>query len=179
MTGRTNLFTYANVASTLALVVALSGGVAIAAGKIDGHQIKKGSISGKQIKNGAVARKELAPNALSGIDAASVDGKSAGCSAGAVEYDGACWDANVSNAAWTQAATTCSVRGGELPSIANLTTFAQARNITLVAEWSDDLSYDSGMGQVRTFKVTSPFTIENATFSELHNYRCVLPLLHP
>ena len=178
MTGHRRWLTYANLTSTLALVVALGGGAAIAAAKIDGHQIKKGSVSSKQIKNGTLTRKDLATSALTGIDAASVDGVSAGCAAGALEYGGACWDVATGMGSWTQAAGACAGRGGQLPSFGTLTTFALAKNINLAGEWIDDASYDSGMLQARTFKVTSPFQIDNATFSELHNYRCVLPLLH-
>jgi hypothetical protein len=179
MTGIRSRLTYANLTSTLALLVALGGGAAVAAGHIDGHQIKKGTIASKQIKNGGVAGKDLAPGALAGLDAASVDGRSAGCGAGTLEYVGGCWEASSNPpASWTQAATVCADRGGGLPSIGALTIFAIKHNISLNAEWVDDLSYDSSVVNVRTFKVTSPFQIENETFGGPHGYRCVLPLVH-
>ena len=53
-------FTYANVIATLALVLALGGTGAYAAG------LAKNSVGGKQIKNGSVAAKELKKGTLTG-----------------------------------------------------------------------------------------------------------------
>lgn len=55
--------TYPEVASTLALVVALSTGGAYAAGKITGADIKDGSITGRDLKQKSVQKGDLAPSA--------------------------------------------------------------------------------------------------------------------
>jgi hypothetical protein len=55
---------YANVASTLALVLALGGAGAYAADKIDGKDLKNESVTGKKIKNGSLTGKELADGVL-------------------------------------------------------------------------------------------------------------------
>jgi hypothetical protein len=56
--------TYANIVSTLALVLALSGGAVYAAGKIGGNQIRKGAIHSFQIKNRQVRRQDIAGGSI-------------------------------------------------------------------------------------------------------------------
>jgi hypothetical protein len=56
--------TYANVVSTLALVLAMGGGAVYAAGKIGGDQIKKGAIHSFQIKNSQVRRQDIAGGSI-------------------------------------------------------------------------------------------------------------------
>lgn len=58
--------TYANVASTLALVLALGGGGVYAAEKIGGGEIKNGAVSSPQIKNRQVRRQDIAGGAING-----------------------------------------------------------------------------------------------------------------
>jgi hypothetical protein len=50
---------YANVVATLALFLALTGGVVWAAGKISGKQIKKNSIPGNRIKKSSLTNKQI------------------------------------------------------------------------------------------------------------------------
>jgi hypothetical protein len=57
--------TYANVVSTLALVLALSGGAVYAANKIGASSIKKGAVHSKQIRNRNVKRQDIAGGAIS------------------------------------------------------------------------------------------------------------------
>jgi hypothetical protein len=56
--------TYANIVSTLALVLALSGGAVYAAGKIGGNQIRKGAIHSFHIKNKQVKRQDIAGGSI-------------------------------------------------------------------------------------------------------------------
>jgi hypothetical protein len=56
--------TYANVVATLALFLALSGGVVWAANKITSKQIGKGAVKSKNLAKGAVKNKNLAKNAV-------------------------------------------------------------------------------------------------------------------
>lgn len=56
--------TYANVIATLALFLALSGGVVWAAGKIPGGRLKPNSISAGKIKRNAVTAVKIRPNAV-------------------------------------------------------------------------------------------------------------------
>jgi hypothetical protein len=51
--------TYANLAATLALVLALGGAGAYAAGKIGSGDIKSNAIRSRHIKNGAISQKDL------------------------------------------------------------------------------------------------------------------------
>jgi hypothetical protein len=54
---------YSAVTATLALVVALGAGSAVAADKITGRQIAKNTVTGKNLKDGTVAPADLAPAA--------------------------------------------------------------------------------------------------------------------
>jgi hypothetical protein len=56
--------TYANVVSTLALFLALSGGAVWAANKVTSKQIGKGAVKTKNLAKGAVKTKNLAKNAV-------------------------------------------------------------------------------------------------------------------
>lgn len=59
MTRFTRHLSYANVAATLALVVALGAGTAFAASKINGSSIAKGSISGSALKKNTLTGKQI------------------------------------------------------------------------------------------------------------------------
>jgi hypothetical protein len=56
--------TYANVASTIALVLALGAGGAYAAGKIGSREIKKGAVHTRQIGNRQVKRQDIAGGSI-------------------------------------------------------------------------------------------------------------------
>lgn len=56
--------TYANVIATLALFLALSGGVVWAAGKISGGRLKPNSISAGKIRRNAITATKIRPNAV-------------------------------------------------------------------------------------------------------------------
>jgi hypothetical protein len=55
---------YANVVATLALFLAVSGGVAWAAGKISGKQIKANSIPGNRIKKNTLTNNRIKPGTI-------------------------------------------------------------------------------------------------------------------
>jgi hypothetical protein len=57
--------TYANVVSTLALFLVLSGGAAYAARKINSHDLRGGSVTTAKIKRNAVTRSKIKANAIS------------------------------------------------------------------------------------------------------------------
>jgi hypothetical protein len=63
--------TYANLMSTIAVVVALVGGTAWAAATIGAGDIKKNAVRSKHIKNGAVTRRKLADGAVNSAKLAS------------------------------------------------------------------------------------------------------------
>jgi len=56
--------TYANVMSTLAVVLALGGGTAVAAGVIDGRRIVRRSISGAKLKPNTLTGRQVAESRL-------------------------------------------------------------------------------------------------------------------
>jgi len=172
----TRRLTYAKVTSTLALVIALTGGVAVAADKIDGKNIKKGTVTGKQIKDGSLNGADVKAGT---VNAGTVDGRNATCPAGTTVYASACWDlAPTAGTTWYTSAQACAARGGALPEVGPLGAFATAKGLALTQEWVNDLSYDASVPAVRTFKVTTGPIIANASIDENHGYRCVIPLVH-
>ena len=56
--------TYANVVATLALFIALTGGVVYAANKIGSRNIAKNAVKSKHIKDGQVKEQDLAANSV-------------------------------------------------------------------------------------------------------------------
>lgn len=62
--GLRDRITYANVVSTLALFIALGGGVAYAASKIDGSDIRKRSLTGRQFKSDSIGRRVVRESSL-------------------------------------------------------------------------------------------------------------------
>lgn len=66
-----NRITYANVVSTLALFIALGGGVAYAASKIDGSDIRKRSLTSKQFKSDSIGRRVVKESSLRTVPRAS------------------------------------------------------------------------------------------------------------
>ena len=56
--------TYANVIATLALFLALSGGVVWASGKISGGRLKPNSVSAGKLRRNAVTATKIRPNAV-------------------------------------------------------------------------------------------------------------------
>jgi hypothetical protein len=67
--------TYANVVASLALFLALGGGVVWAAGKIGASQLKANSVTAGKIKRNAISAGKIRPNAVTGtkIKSGSVD----------------------------------------------------------------------------------------------------------
>jgi hypothetical protein len=64
--------TYANVVSTLCLVLLL-GGTAYAAATITGKDVKNGSLSGKDVKSSSLKGKDVKDQSLTGADVAGLD----------------------------------------------------------------------------------------------------------
>lgn len=114
-------------------------------------------------------------------DAASVNGRVAGCPAGTRAFAGACWQVGFSAAAVTaaEAAAGCANAGGELPSALTLAAFAKQEGIGIATdgEWTQDIPGFTGPNVYEVIFV-SPGPVVDATFStNTKKYRCVLPLL--
>ena len=150
---------YANVASTLALFIAL-GGTAFAAGLIDGKKIKPGSITGKQIKGKSVPGSDLRPDSVRGrqvlesslrkvpraaradrsglanqaltLSPAATASLRDRCPSGTTSYAGACIDTEPRGPmTWPAAAKECGDNGGRLIGLEELEGFRQQPGITL------------------------------------------------
>jgi hypothetical protein len=78
--------TYANVVATLALFLALSGGVVWAANKITSKQIGKGAVKNKNLAKNAVKAKNLAKKSVTSAKIAKGAVKNAAIADGAVNF---------------------------------------------------------------------------------------------
>jgi hypothetical protein len=139
--------TYANVMSTFAAFVALSGATAFAASalpknSVGSRQIKAKAITSGKLANGAVNAAKVAAGSLTGANinlsqlgtvpratsakhaeaADVVDGHSIGCPANTTQYNGLCFDSSPNPPVSTlkQAADACAANGGFLPSATDL-----------------------------------------------------------
>lgn len=61
---------YSNVAATLALLLAVSGGVVYAANRIGAKQIRRNAVRSKHIKNGQVRGRDVRESSLASVPAA-------------------------------------------------------------------------------------------------------------
>lgn len=156
--------TYANVVSTIALVVALGLGSAYAAHQIGSSDIKDNAIRSNHIKNGQVKDADVKP-----------------CPGDARDFAGACWEeAARHNQNWVGALTDCGEDGGTLPDAADLIAFSQLSGITIGdGEWTAETSSDPNTpANLDALKVGEDAVINYAALGETHDYRCVLPRLN-
>src|SRR3954471_22176768 len=136
---------YANVASTLALILAL-GGVSYAAVKINGNSLKNRSVGAVKIKKnvlggteineakvGKVPKAGLADNAT---NAASLEGQSASsfklsCPQGTTAVIGQCFETTLRpDANWSDANKICGAAGRRVPTLSELAS-ARQNNFTV------------------------------------------------
>src|SRR3954452_7852701 len=63
-------WTYANVVSTICMVLVVGGGTAIGARLLAGRDVRDGCLTGRGIKEHSIARRDLAKRALSAVPGA-------------------------------------------------------------------------------------------------------------
>jgi hypothetical protein len=160
---------YANVVSTLALVLAL-GGVSYAAVKINGKNLKDRTVTAKKIKKhsltateinklklGKVANAAIADNAAhadTATNANTVGGQAPSsfklsCPTGTTLAIGQCFETSLRTAAsWSAANQTCGAAGRRVPTMAELDS-ARQNNVTVGVppnnyEMSSSVVYEAG-----------------------------------
>jgi hypothetical protein len=154
---------YANVASTLALVLAL-GGVSYAAVKINGKSIKDRTVGAKKIKKNSLTATEInklklgkVPSAASADTAANantVGGQAPSsfklsCPQGTTLAIGQCFETSLRTAAsWSAANQTCGAAGRRVPTMAELDS-ARQNNVAVGVppnnyEMSSSVVYEAG-----------------------------------
>lgn len=163
-------------------------------GSVPGNRIAPHSLRGTQIKAETLAEVPSAAHADSAdsarhaqtataadhaADATTINGHAVGCAAGRREFAGACWDLAASAAAVNavEAAGACAARGGELPAVLALTTFAREPGVqmSVSGEWTNQITtlaneYDG----IALFPTGGIFV--GSPLSKFH-FRCVTPLL--
>jgi hypothetical protein len=136
---------YANVVSTLALILAL-GGVSYAAVKINGKnikdrtvtakKIKKNSLGGNEINEGKLGKVPSAVNADTAANANTLAGQPAtsfklSCPQGTTLVIGQCFETSLRPAAnWSDANGSCGAAGRRLPTLSELES-ARQNNFTV------------------------------------------------
>ena len=158
--------TYANVAATIALATAL-GGTSYAAftlprNSVGSRQIRSGAVGRSELRRDAVSSSRVAPNSLTGHDiaerslgtvpratraskasnASRVGGLTASalqvaCPVGTVLDTGGCMEQAARPAQFFQNAAAACTGGRSLPTVAQLTGFAQGRGLTGIELTSD------------------------------------------
>jgi hypothetical protein len=134
--------TYANVASTLALVIAL-GGVSYAAGKINGNSLKDRTVGAKKIKKNVLGGTEInegklgrVPLAGAALNADTVGGQGPQsfkltCPQGTTAVIGQCFETELRpDANWSDANKVCGAAGRRLPTLSELES-ARQNNFTV------------------------------------------------
>jgi hypothetical protein len=152
--------TYANVMSTIAVVLAL-GGSAYAVG------LGRNSVGSKQLKPGAVKLKDTSTSLR------------LKCPAGTRYHEGACIELAVrSTAAWADAQAACSAAGRRLPDASELLGFAREPGITLGAaqpfEWTSGLDRNPpGLNAIAVLETGGTVSPASDPVGDLHPFRCV------
>jgi hypothetical protein len=123
---------------------------------------------------------QTALNAVNAVDAHTVNGHSVGCLPGKQPFAGACWESSVGSAVNAPtAARKCAAKGGTLPEALQLAAFAEEPGVNLDPgdEWSSDIASVSGENSYAVAIVEADSKIFRDLSTELHAYRCVIPLV--
>lgn len=124
---------------------------------------------------------ETAQNAIHAVDASTVNGYGAGCLPGTQPFAGACWQSSASETALDapHAAAACADLGGVLPEALQLAAFALEPGVVLDGgtEWSADLTNVSGKNLYGVVVVSAAAAINVDVSTEVHKFRCVIPLV--
>lgn len=165
-------------------VPGVPGGALLTGAEIDElslDQVPRATYAETAGKAQSAVEAEIAQNAVEAVNAATVNGYSAGCLPGAQPFAGACWQVSASGTALTApaAATSCAAQGGALPEALQLAAFSQQPGVTLAPgdEWSGDVTNVSGEDLYGVVTVSAGGNVDLAVSSSTKKYRCVIPLL--
>lgn len=124
---------------------------------------------------------QTALNAVNAITAAKVNGYSAGCLPGTVQFAGACWQSSAGETALSApaAATSCAVQGGTLPEALQLAAFSQQPGVNLDGgdEWSSDITSYTSPGLYSVAAVSAAGVVSSTASTNTRKFRCVIPLV--
>jgi hypothetical protein len=184
--------TYANVVSTICLVLLLGGGAAFAANQLGKNtvgtkQLKKNSVTTAKIKKGAVTGAKISASTFgtvpSAVNAQSLGGLSADqiaqnsklrCPAGTELSSGVCFEtAARPPAQFLEALNTCASIGRSLPSTGELATYLVAKGIENEQNWTGSFFTDGGFRSGFVI-VSGSIIVGTAEFASTVAYRCVI-----
>src|SRR4051812_23620743 len=175
---------YANVVSTLALVLAL-GGVSYAAVKINGKNIKDRTVTAKKIKKNSLTGTEINELKLGKVplagNADTVGGQSASsfklsCPQDTTLAIGQCFETSLRAAAsWHDANKTCGSIGRRLPTLAELDS-ARQNNVSVGVpptnyEMSGSPTFDNPSD--RYYSISPNGDLFRDTLASTRPYRCI------
>ena len=172
-------FTYANVTSTIALVIALGGTAAATTTVIvkSNNQVAAGTIAGHHPPSGDHAN--LIPGSIGGIDLSPAlrSSLTMSCPAGLQAGFDLCFEITPRQAAaFNVAVSTCSLAGLRLPSIGELAEVFDNTGAPQEAQWTDDYFFDGS--EIRTVAMGDntlrAMQFSSVTFGVAAPYRCVV-----
>ncbi|HEY7283778.1 MAG TPA: hypothetical protein VID47_19545 [Actinomycetota bacterium] len=172
-------FTYANVMSTLALILALGGTAAATTTVIvkSNHQVAVGTIAGHHPPSGDHAN--LIPGSIGGTDLSPHVKASftMSCPSGLQTAFDLCFESTPRQAAvFENALSTCSLAGLRLPTIGELAEVFDDTSAPQEAQWTDDYFFDGS--QVRAVAMGDTqlraMQLNSVTHGVAAPYRCVV-----
>ena len=128
----------------------------------------------------SAADAQTALNAVNAVDSTTINGYSAGCLPGTLEFAGACWESDPRSATTAPvAASECAARDGLLPEALALAAFSKLPDVNLDVgdEWSSDLTTFSGPDAYAVVTVSVAGVLDTELSNSSRKYRCVIPLL--
>lgn len=148
-----NHLTYANVTSTLALVIAVAGGTAYAADTIGSIDVIDNSLRSVDLKNNDVRSVDVRSEELTGVDIADQSGVDT-CTHGTSRYGELCVaNPDTTERIWYQAAVHCSNLQLRLPSTGEAMSLAKHYDVPTVGNfpegqffWTDEQTDSASSG---------------------------------
>ena len=194
--------TYANITSTVALIVALSGTAVAGTTLIDGSSLKDRSVAGKKLKNNTLGGRQINESKLSKVkravlaDRATASSNSAklggfppsayqrpACPTGTELVDAVCIEtAKRGSDTWSNADMACNDAQRRLPTVAELESlrFSNGTDFGLAGEWTSDYQVDNnGMTSTNRVRIVGTMGAGSVFFSVAtgsYGFRCVAPV---
>jgi hypothetical protein len=133
--------TYANVAATLALVIAVAGGTAYAANTIGSSDVIDNSLQSVDVHNNNLRSVDVRNQSLTGVDVSPQSGVDS-CTHGSDRFGELCVEVANVNLNWTDAGSHCANLELRLPSLGEARALAENHDLPDVADdeefWTEE-----------------------------------------
>lgn len=170
--------TYANVISTLCLILVLGGGAAYAANTIGSDDVIDNSLQSVDLKDNQVKSADVRRDSLSGADIADQSGVDT-CTHGASRFGDLCALDNNAQANWQGAIDACSALSLRVPSLSEAELLADHNTVPNLASgdtfWTDEFYTDNNTppNAFKAWTVTGSGSRGNQDFMNSAEVVCV------